>query len=90
MNGMNCKLERLVRCPGCQREHYKDLYDWQFVYCNDCGTYFEKHTGRKIDCERPPKRYWHKDNKTPNAAHDGTRSTAPVDGIVGQKWRKRR
>ena len=77
-------VEQLVGCPSCQREHYKDLYDWQFIYCNDCGTYFEKHTGERIDCERPPKRYWHKDSETPNAVDQdfGALATNILDSVV--------
>lgn len=56
-----------IRCPGCDHEFCKGLYDWQFIHCNYCGTYFEKHSGERIQCERPPKRYWRKDSETPNA-----------------------
>ena len=59
-------LDSFVRCPGCGNEYTKALYDWQFIYCNDCGTYFEKHTGKRIECDRPPERYWRTDSETPN------------------------
>ena len=54
-------LDPLVRCPGCGHEYCKALYDWQFIFCYDCRTYFEKHTGKRIDCDvcaKVPKRYW--------------------------------
>ena len=54
-------LDPIVRCPGCGHEYSKYLYDWQFIFCNDCRTYFEKHTGKRIDCDvcaKVPKRYW--------------------------------
>ena len=71
------RLNAIVRCPGCDREHYKCLYDWQFIYCNDCGTYFEKHTGNRIECDRPPKQYWRTDSETPNGSAHG-RGTASI------------
>ena len=60
---MSVSIKRLVICPNCGDEHTKVLYDWQFIYCVKCKTYFEKHTGKKIDCEKPPKQYWKTDRE---------------------------
>lgn len=58
-------VERMVRCPTCKTEHIKALYDWQYIHCNDCKTYFEKHTGKFIkqdgDPQSLPKDYWKTD-----------------------------
>ena len=58
-------VQRVVRCPSCGEEHWKALYDWQYIYCNKCKTYFEKHTGKKINHDGTPQGlpefYWRKD-----------------------------
>jgi len=64
-------VEQIVLCPGCEREFCKALYDWQFIYCDNCQTYFEKHTGKRIECDRPPKRYWVRDSDTQDSTIDG-------------------
>ena len=64
-------VQAVVLCPGCDREFVKALYDWQFIYCDNCRTYFEKHTGQRIDGDRPPKRYWVRDGETQNDLNEG-------------------
>jgi ribosomal protein S27E len=43
------EMATTVKCPECGDEHHKNLYDWQYIMCFKCGTYFEKHTGKKIE-----------------------------------------
>lgn len=69
-------LHGVVLCPNCGEKYSKCLYDWQFIYCTSCRIYFEKHTGKRIECTRPPEQYWHTDSETQNP----TGQTRPTDG----------
>ena len=55
-------LDKIIMCPSCGDKYTKALYDWQYIYCNRCGTYFEKHTVTLIkhrrDPQSLPKHYW--------------------------------
>lgn len=57
-------------CPTCTARYTKALYDWQYIYCHLCETYFEKHTGKLIkrqgDPQSLPKKYWKTDNELGN------------------------
>ncbi len=58
-------LDKIVMCPMCKAVYTKVLYDWQYIHCNDCGTYFEKHTGKLINHkgtpQQLPKHFWETD-----------------------------
>ena len=38
-----------IKCPNCSKEYSVALYDFDFIYCTNCKTYFDKKTGNKIN-----------------------------------------
>ena len=58
---------KIVVCPNCQQEYSKSLYDWQYIYCEECHVYFEKHSGKFIkrdgDPQKLPQKYWKTDKE---------------------------
>ena len=55
-------VEQLVICPVCNKKYYKALYDFQFIYCEKCKTYFEKNGDNKV-IDKLEKRHWVEDKK---------------------------